>query len=221
MVRRLLRCQHATVTDRPGRALDASLVEYYEQEAALGRRHEVRGERAERRDRFIDLLDREQRHLVVDVGSGPGLDTIAFVDAGFSGVGLDLAAGNIAALHDAGLVGVSGSLYEPPFADGSFDAAWSMSTLVHVPDDRFDAAMAAIMALVRPGAPVAIGTWGGFDWEGISEFGDIRPYRFFSLRSHERAHDLLARHGAVESFDTWRPDPSIDWEYQFVVLRRR
>ena len=96
-----------------------------------------------------------------------------------------------------------------------------MSTVVHVPDDRFDEAMAAMLRLVPSGAPVAIGTWGGRDWQGIGEFGDIRPYRFFALRSHERMRRMFARHGAIETFDVGPSESAGGWEYQFVVLRRR
>jgi SAM-dependent methyltransferase len=124
-------------------------------------------------------------------------------------------------MHDRGLYGVCGSLYDPPFADATFDAVWTMSTFVHVPDDRVDEALASVVALAKPGAPVAIGTWGGFDREGVHEFGEIRPYRFFSLRTHERWVATLARHASVETFDTRRPDPKIDWEYQFAIVRRR
>ena len=144
-----------------------------------------------------------------------------FAGEGFDVVGIDLAPGNVVALGAGGVAAVAGSLYAPPFRSRSFDAMWSMSTLVHVPDDRFDEAMTAMIDLVAPGAPVAIGTWGGRDWEGVSEFGDIRPYRFFSLRSHERARRMFARHGVVERFDAGLHVDRAGWEYQFVVLRRR
>jgi hypothetical protein len=93
-----------------------------------------------------------------------------------------------------------------------------MSTLVHVPDSDFDRAMTELVRVLRPGAPLAIGLWGGFDNEGFNDFDRIDPPRFFSHRSHERARRMLARQGQIVQFDTW-PDDRSSWEYQFVVLR--
>lgn len=209
-----------TSTDR---ALASDLIAYYEQEVAVGRRTELPDHRVRVHDRFVALLRAEGRSSVVDLGSGPGLDTERFVARGFDAVGVDLAPANAVAMGERGLRGVAASLFSPPFQPASFDAAWTMSTLVHVPDDRFDDALAAIIALVPIGAPIAVGTWGGFDFEGVSEFGDIRPYRFFALRNHDRLERMLAAHGDIERFETSRPNPESDWsdwEYQFALLRR-
>lgn len=116
---------------------------------------------------------------------------------------------------------MTGSVYTLPFRSGSFDAVWAMSTLVHVPDDGFDHAVDELFRVVRSGGAVAVGTWGGFDFEGISEHGDIRPYRFFALRSHERFEAMLARHGTIDRYETMAPVPGSRWEYQFAVLRPR
>jgi hypothetical protein len=72
--------------------------------------------------------------------------------------------------------------------------------------------------LLRPGAPLAIGLWGGFDYEGWMPARNYLPSRFFSLRSHERAREMLARHGTLEHFTTW-PDDRSDWEHQLAILR--
>ncbi len=93
-----------------------------------------------------------------------------------------------------------------------------MSTLLHVPDVRFDEAMAATVALVRPGSPVAIGLWGGTNREFTNETDHFDPPRFFSSRADERVQAMLARFGEVESFESWPSDRS-DWSYQFILLR--
>lgn len=198
--------------------LDVELTAYYDAEARAGLRVEQGEERRELRRRFADLLVAERRHRLVDVGAGPGLDTALWHADGFDVVGLDLVEAHGVLMRGRGLDAALGSLYELPFASGSFDALWTMSTFVHVPDTRGDAAIEEMLRVVRPGAPLGIGTWGGFDFEGRTEFGEIRPYRFFSLASHDRWRATLARHGAVELFETYRR-PGHDWEYQFAILR--
>ena len=120
-------------------------------------------------------------------------------------------------MGERGLVGVTGSLYPLPFRDGSFDSLWTMSTFVHVPHARFDEAISEMLRVVAPGSPLAIGTWGGRDFEGIVEFGDLRPHRFFSLATHDRWREMLARHGDVETFETHDRADAGGWEYQFAV----
>lgn len=201
---------------------ESELQAYYDNEAAAGARAAMqsRGRRDELRASFVDQLVEEGRTSVVEVGSGPGTDAGAFLDAGIDYSGFDLAVGNSRSAQSAGLRIVPGSLFAPPFRRGSFDAGWTMSTLLHVPDDRFDAAMAATVSLLRPGSPLAIGLWGGVDREFTNETDHFDPPRFFSLRSDERARTMLASFGTIESFESWPNDRS-DWSYQFAVVRVR
>lgn len=198
--------------------LDASLVAYYDAEAAAGARVEQGELRTTLRGEFARLLSAEGRRTVLDVGAGPGLDVAGFTAAGLVAFGLDLAPGNVVVMRDRGVAGVVGSIYDLPMADGALDAVWTMSTLVHVPDTRLSDAVAELLRVVRPGGPVAIGSWGGRDWEGSADFTRFDPPRFFSLRAHDRWHAFLASVAQVEhvaSYTTEQPG----WEYQFAVLR--
>lgn len=200
-------------------ALDAELTAYYEAEARGRHRVDLGELRTSLREEFASTLRSEGRSRLVDVGAGPGLDAAQWRSDGFDVVGLDLAHANVELMRDGGLVGVTGSLHRLPFRSGSFDALWTMSTLVHVPDRHVDAALAELVRVVAPGAPVGIGTWGGRDFEGAPEVGEIRPYRFFSLRSHDRWRNVLAGHGTVETFRSFDPHAVSGWEYQFAVIR--
>jgi len=200
-------------------ALDADLTAYYDAEARAGLRGDPGPLRAGIRERGIDLFRREACRRILDVGAGPGTDTAALRDAGFTTVGVDLAPVNVVQMQASGLDAVAASLYALPFADATFDALWTMSTFVHVPHARFDAAMSELARVVRAGAPLVIGTWGGREFEGVNEFGDLRPYRFFSLAPHERWRSMLGRHGRVEHFETFPPATPGGWEYQLAVLR--
>lgn len=200
-------------------SFDADLIAYYDAEARAGRRTDTGPLRRDLQARFATQLTVEGRARILDVGAGPGLDTGDWVADGFAAVGLDLGFANGELMRRRGLAAVVGSLYELPFRAGAFDALWTMSTFVHVPHDRFDEAISELLRVVRPGAPLGIGTWGGLDFEGHPEVGDILPYRFFSLASHDRWREMLSCHGELESFETYHPNRDIDWEYQFAVLR--
>jgi SAM-dependent methyltransferase len=201
-------------------SIERDLGAYYEREAEAGARLAMgpRGRRDDLRRGFVDLLVRERRRSVVEIGAGPGTDAPAFGTAGIIYAGFDLAVANAHAATVAGLAVVPGSLYAPPFRSASFDAGWTMSTLLHVPDERFDEAVSATTSLLRPNAPLAIGLWGGVDREFTNDIDHFDPPRFFSLRSDDRIRSMLSTHGTIESFESWPNDRS-DWSYQFIVLR--
>ena len=99
--------------------LDADLAAYYDAEARAGVRGELDTMRLGIRRGFVDLMRREDRRRLVDVGSGPGRDTLAFQQGGFDTIGVDLAPANLVLMRERGAVGSAGSLYALPFADAS------------------------------------------------------------------------------------------------------
>lgn len=199
--------------------LDEDLAAYYDQEAALRAAREVDPGRVARRGEFLALLRAEGRRTLLEVGAGPGRDAAAFLAAGIRVTGVDLSREHVRLARLAGVDAHHASVHAMPFPPRSFDAGWTMSTLVHVPDDQFDAALDAIADRLVDGAPLAVGLWGGVDHEGPNERDEIEPRRFFSTRSHHRARAMLGRVGRVERFDTWARTEAARWQYQWAVVR--
>lgn len=197
---------------------ESELAAYYDQDAAGRAGRDLDPERVRRRAEFVALLRAEGRRTVLEVGTGPGLDVAAFVDAGLEVAGVDLSAENVRLARQAGADAYQASVLEMPFADRSFSAGWTMSTLLHIPDTGFDPALAAIAARLEDGAPLAVGLWGGHDYEGVSDRDTIDPPRFFSHRAHDRLRAMLARAGRLERFETWGGSPD-GWQYQWALLR--
>ena len=202
-------------------SIDEDLAEFYEEEAASGRRSAPRGRRLDFRARCIETFRDEGCRSVLEVGCGPGHERPAFADAGLDYVGIDLAIGNAERAPDFGATVIPASLYAPPFRRNAFDAGWSMSTLMHVPIARFDDAMEAIVTVLRPGAPLGIGIWGssdGADREFVSEFAGHGTRRLFSLRTAERNLELFERHVTVEHLAVEDLGPD-EWAYHLVTAR--
>ena len=172
--------------------------------------------------RFLDLLRREDRHSVVEFGCGTGGDGALFLGAGLAYRGLDLSREHVELARSKGLDAVVGSVRAVPFEDASFDAGWTMSALLHIPNQDLDQVLEELLRVLTPSAPLAIGLWSGDDDEGHRSDDTHSPARFFSRRTDETLLRLLGRHGEVESFTTWpSPDPqSQGRHYQFAVLRK-
>lgn len=199
---------------------EAGLRNYYDNEARDRRANEPPVVRVEHRDAFISLLQAEGRSSVVEIGTGPGRDSIAFKDAGLAFRGIDLAPESVTLCQQAGLDVQVGSALELPFQQGEFDAAYTVSTLLHIADDDLDTAIAELVRVVRPGSPVAVGLWGAPQtrehfW-GNATYG---PPRYFAVRSDADLHAALARRGSVETFETWPGEDTSDLHYQWAVLR--
>ena len=111
-----------------------------------------------------------------------------------------------------------GSAVALPFDDGGFDAGWSMSTLLHVPDHQVAVALAELVRVVVPGAPLAIGVWGGTDEAAVQHRDPHAPHRWFRFRTDAQLLEAVAAHGVGERFVTWRPDDG-RLTYQWALLR--
>lgn len=199
--------------------ISADLAAYYDDEAEARAERPIDPERVARRVRFVERCRAGGIDSVLDVGMGPGRDAMAFRSTGLRAVGLDRAHESARLALRDGVPAIQGSLYDLPVRTDSFDALWTMSTLVHVPDSRFDEALGELFRAVRCGGLIAIGTWGGRDHEGVIDSDSDQPDRFFSLRTHENARRMLGAHGDVIEFETWGGAGSHGWEYQFAVLR--
>jgi SAM-dependent methyltransferase len=207
------------VTDDGRTQRESDLIAYYnnEVEARVGR--DLPDARIARRTAYLQQLEREDRRSVLEIGCGPGRDGQAIADAGLDYTGVDLAPASVETCRSLGLKAEVASVLDLPFENGTFDAGWTMSTLLHVADEDLDQALAEIVRVLRPGAPLAIGLWGDATggehvWQDDSGFG---PGRFFSIRTDTGLRETLQRHATVEEWLTW--DDGRNMHYQWAVVR--
>lgn len=201
---------------------ESDLQAFYEREAVERDQRATDPRRNAARVGFVELLQREGRRTLIEPGCGPGHDGLAFVAAGFDWTGVDLAEAHVELCRSKGLAAVRGSIRSLPFDQYQVDAAWTMSTLVHVSDADLDQVLTELTRVVVPGGPIAIGLWSrGEDSEEIKiddrEAVPDAPPRFFVYRSDETLLRRFGAHGAVQALQTWTGQgPFI---YQWFILR--
>lgn len=198
----------------------ADLARFYEHEAANRLRGRPAGWRVEWLEEFVRIAIEDGARSVLDVGAGPGSDAPAFLSAGIDYVGVDLARTNALLAAEAGAAVIAASLFDLPFPDSTFEAAWSMSTLMHVPEAEVADALSEITRVLVPGALLMVGQWGGSLGDIDSDHTAAGLPRLFSLRTAERNRELLANHTEVVRWEVRDVGPA-GWEYHGAVLRRR
>jgi len=162
-------------------------------------------------DGFVAELERREASSVVEVGCGAGRDGVVIRDAGFDYTGTDLSSEAVTVCRERGLSAVESDATALPFADATFDAAWSMSTLMHLPGDDLRPALAELARVVRPRGIVEIGVWGhdtGREW--TSPDG-----RYFNQRSDNQLRAELLSVGHLLDFRTWQ-DEDDEAHYQWA-----
>ena len=193
------------------RAIERELAIYYDAEGEARSTRPLLGVRLEARERFLSTTS----GTVLEIGSGPGRDASAFLEAGLDYVAVDLSIEHARRCRATGAAIALATARHLPFPRASFDAVWSMSTLMHVPESAIDAVLVEVAHVLRPRGRATIGVWGGRD---VEEYSDEDPPRLFSQRSVDRWVRMLGAVGDIESSETSMVDG--DSCYHVVVVRR-
>lgn len=187
---------------------------FYDAEVGVRARRPLGPQRERVVRAFADLLRDEGLGTVLEVGSGAGRDAQVLAGAGLSYVGLDLSPGAVSFSRARGIEAQVGSALALPFEDDAFDAAWSMSTLMHLPADGLAVALGEVGRVVRTGGVAGIGVWGHLEGGTWTD-----PHgRFFRRRTDDELRVELTALGKVTGFETW--DHLADGgHYQWALVR--
>ncbi len=149
-----MRTTRAALDNPPEEIWDEAYVEWIERADAEG---EVPGAKVYRR--YLDALEIDPGHAVLDLGVGTGRLLPEILKRGRWVCGLDLSMTMMVRarerLDGRGAL-VNGDAQTLPFADGSFDRVVAWAIWENIPDQR--QALAEIARVLRPGGRVLFGT---------------------------------------------------------------
>jgi SAM-dependent methyltransferase len=141
---------------------------------------------------FLDWLQAAEAATLLEVGAGTGQDSVFFQEEGLEVTAVDLSPAMIERIRAKGVRGLVGDVLALGLPPGSFDAAYALNSLLHVPNASLPKALAGIRAALKPGGLFYLGVYGGNEpEEGFSD-----DQRFFSFRTD---HALLTY--ARDQFD--------------------
>jgi SAM-dependent methyltransferase len=164
---------------------------------------------------FLDRLRPLRKTRLLELGAGTGHDSLFFQDQGLDVVATDASAEMVAKCRAKGLDARVMDFLALDFPPASFDAAYAMNSLLHVPNADFPAVLAAIRAVLAPGALLYIGVYGGESFEGIKQDDWHDPPRFFSIRTDAELERMVAPYFELVEFHV------VEGDFRFQALTVR
>jgi SAM-dependent methyltransferase len=139
----------------------------------------------EERGKFLQLLQAEAKTTLLEIGAGPGRDSLYFHENGLQVVSTDLSPGMVKRCREKGLTAYVMDFLHLDFPPASFDAVYALNSLLHVPKADLPHVLKAIQKLLKPNGLFYFGVFGGENREGVLAQDRLEPKRFFASYSDE------------------------------------
>lgn len=150
------------------------------------------------------------RPIVADIGCGPGMWVHLLATMGVEAIGIDLSPGmiDLARARSSGARFEVGSIHDLPLPTDGVDGAACMYVLHHLPDDAIDAALDALVRVVRPGGVLLLGGHIGDQRRVKTEGYGGHPMHVLSLRRPAGLWEakLRDRGMSIEAHTIYDPD---------------
>ncbi len=168
------------------------------------------------RQAFLTRLQAEGKESLFEVGAGGGHDSQFFADNGLRVVATDLSPQMVEMCKRRGLDAKVMDVVDLRLPSKAFQSAYSMNSLLHVPNSDLEHALISIRGALERGALCYVGVYGAKEpFEGILPSDFHTPKRFFSFRTNEQLIAMVERVFRIEDFHVL----DTTWPYQSLTLR--
>lgn len=167
---------------------------------------------------FLELLQREERRSLLEIGAGTGVHGRFFSDAGIEVVCTDLSAAMVEHCRAQGLVAHQRDFLHLGL-DRKFDAVFAMNCLLHVPREDLPAVLSGVRSTLAAGGVFYLGQYGGIVSDGVFADDSYEPKRYFSWLPDSELRAVVSGYFEIESFDTIDIGSDNGSHFQSLVLR--
>jgi SAM-dependent methyltransferase len=169
------------------------------------------------RAQFLNRLQDDGCRRLLEIGAGPGQDSVFFAEHGLEVVATDLSPAMVAHCRAKGLDARVMDFMHLDFPAGSFDAVYALNCLLHVPNADLPGVLTVIHGLLCPGGWLYLGVYRGNGDEGPIGQDRHEPARFFSFRTDEQIKRFARQHFTVFDFHVIAAG---QMDFQSLTLRR-
>lgn len=196
-----------------------NLLVYYDQTAVVRDERGIADWKAAERGHFLALLQAEGKRRLLEIGAGPGQDSLFFQQHGLAVVCTDLSPQMVALCRQKNLTAHVMDFYHLNFPAASFDAVFALNCLLHVPKPDLPQVLAQIQRVLCPGGLFYFGVYGGKEHGGIWRDDPHEPKRYFSFYLDEQIQQAVTPFFTLVSFHVVRLENVDDHYFQSMIWR--
>ena len=167
------------------------------------------------------MLQKEHKQKLLEIGAGTGRDSRYFQDQGFEVVCIDLSPVMVELCRQKNLTAYLMDMSHIDFPENSFEAVYSMNSLLHLTKQEFPETLRRIYSLLKGDGVVYVGMYGGIDHEGIWENDSYTPKRFFSFYSDEKLENEISKVFDILTFNRVFFEADDPIHFQSLILKKK
>ena len=169
--------------------------------------------------KFLAGLKQEGRTSLVDIGAGTGIHALFFQTQGIEVSCIDLSPALVENCRQKGLPCRALSVLDLPEIGQTFDAAFALNSLLHIPSSLLPQALSNIAKILATDGLFYWGQYGGEHREGVYQDDTYQPKRFFSLLEDDQIGEFASRNFTIETFEKIQLENSSPLHFQSLLLR--
>ena len=174
------------------------------------------------REEFINLLRKENKKSILELGSGPGVDSKYFMDQGFDVLATDLSPEMVKMCRKRNVPAKVLDLYKISSLGKKFDGIYSLNVLLHTPRTDLQKVLSGIHNALNDDGIFFYGVYGGSNEEKtIIDKTKMGLPRFFSFMTDETLQEEAKKKFEVikfEAIDLKESRPG--FHFQSLFLRK-
>jgi len=124
-----------------------------------------------------------------------------FMEQGFNTVSIDISDEMINTCKEKGLEAFAMDFYKLEFSNETFDAIWSLNSMLHVSKKDFPIVLDEFHRVLKQEGLLYIGIFGGFDREGVLEGDNQVPKRFFNAYTDENIKKAFLQYFEIIKYE--------------------
>jgi SAM-dependent methyltransferase len=173
---------------------------------------------SERQD-FLKLMQDEGKKSLLEIGAGPGWDSLFFQENGLNVVSTDLSPEMVRICREKGLEAYEMNFLNLEFIDDRFEAVYARNCLLHVPKESLSDVLLEIRRVLSPGGLFFLGVYGGKDHEGVWEEDNHVPKRYFAFYTDPQIKAITQEYFSLRSFKSIIL-PDLELHFQLLILQK-
>lgn len=161
---------------------------------------------------FNLFLQKLRGKKILDLGGGPGRDSIRFKQRGFHPICIDISKAMVKLCKNKGIEAYEMDIEKLDFENNTFDGVWAYTSLLHIPKNQIKQVLKKIRAILKSKGVFYIGMKAG-NFEGFQESKSYPNHkRYFALYTKDELEKLLSEFFEILSFSK----VEIDGEHIYI-----